>query len=142
MRTCFKCKVNKSLKDFYPNRTSPTGVRSYCKECNNSNRSRTYRSWECMKQRCLNKNSADYDNYMKRGIVICNRWLVFKNFLADMGERPNNTSLDRVDNNGNYEPSNCRWASPREQRMNQRRQDGIQKNTNSGTSKGIYKNNT
>lgn len=82
----------------------------------------TYRSWQAMKDRCLKEDRRDYQWYGAKGITICERWLEsFENFLEDMGERPPGTSLDRIDPFGNYEPSNCRWADSKTQRMNQRR---------------------
>jgi hypothetical protein len=82
-----------------------------------------YRSYYAMRSRCLNPNFTDYHNYGGRGIQICERWLGedgYGNFIADMGERPERTTLDRLDVNGNYEPSNCRWASWSMQAANRR----------------------
>ena len=81
-----------------------------------------YKSWRSMKERCLNPNSAHARYYSGRGITVCDRWLVFANFLADMGPRPDGTSLDRYPNNdGNYEPGNCRWATKEQQNQNKRK---------------------
>ncbi len=74
-----------------------------------------------MKRRCNPRHTRWGARYSGRGIVICDRWLEsFENFLADMGERPANTTLDRIDNDGNYEPNNCRWATQSEQTQNTR----------------------
>lgn len=83
--------------------------------------STTYNTWAAMKSRCNNSNNIGYAHYCGRGIKVCDRWLGkdgFINFLADMGERPEGKTLDRIDNDGNYEPSNCRWATPSEQVRN------------------------
>lgn len=80
--------------------------------------SRTYRSWNAMIERVTNPNYDAYERYGGRGITICDRWRDFENFFADMGERLPNTSLDRINNNGNYEPANCRWATPKQQANN------------------------
>lgn len=77
-------------------------------------------SWASMKQRCLNPNATGYERYGALGIKICDRWLSFDNFYADMGDRPEGMTLDRIDNSGNYEASNCRWATKLEQNTNQR----------------------
>lgn len=81
-----------------------------------------YNSWNAMKQRCLNPNASKYRDYGARGITVCDRWLTFENFYADMGVRPEGKTLDRIDNDGNYEPGNCRWATPAQQSQNQRPQ--------------------
>lgn len=81
-------------------------------------RTPTYNSWLGMRERCSNPNHNRYRYYGGRGIRVCDRWQSFAAFLADMGEKPAGTSIDRVDLDGDYEPGNCHWATATEQARN------------------------
>lgn len=81
-------------------------------------RTRTYRSWEAMLGRCTNSKDLAYYGYGGRGITVCSDWKLFENFLADLGECPEDCVLDRINNEGNYEKDSCRWATRAESGQN------------------------
>lgn len=82
-----------------------------------------HRSWADMLSRCRNPKVRNYHRYGDRGIRVCERWLSFENFLKDMGLKPpgKRVSIERINNDGNYEPRNCRWATPKDQAQNRMR---------------------
>jgi hypothetical protein len=86
----------------------------------NEGRSGAKSSWDAMKQRCTNPKDVGFVIYGGRGITICERWLNFEAFFADMGPRPPGYSIERIDNNGNYEPANCKWIPKGDQHKNRR----------------------
>lgn len=107
------------------------GTTKNCRSCANTNmwNSRDkgndvanhplFETWACMRKRCRNPNNTNYARYEGRGITVCERWNKFENFVLDMGMPPTpQHTLDRKDNNGNYEPSNCRWATKTQQVLN------------------------
>jgi hypothetical protein len=107
----------------------------------------TYNSWIAMRQRCENPNHAKWPRYGGRGIKVCERWRVFENFAGDMGARPEGCTLDRIDNDGHYEPGNCRWLDSAGQGLNRKQAhavilDGVRMSTasacrNAGIAHGI-----
>lgn len=89
-------------------------------------KSRAYQAWKDMHDRCYRPRNREYHRYGGRGIAVIDRWKVFENFLADMGDPLPGLSLDRVDTNGNYEPGNCRWATKQQQSWNTRATEWIE----------------
>lgn len=84
-------------------------------------KTKIYAVWSAMIDRCRNPKNKHYGDYGGRGIVVCERWTDFENFLADMGEAPTGMSIDRINNEGNYEPGNCKWSTSAQQNRNLRR---------------------
>jgi hypothetical protein len=97
--------------------------------------SKTYNTWRCMTARCKSEKNDNYKSYGGRGIKVCDRWSKFEHFLEDMGERPEGLQLDRIDNNGNYEPGNCRWTTPKENSNNRRSKNRQEQKPLPGTRK-------
>ena len=87
---------------------------------------REYHSWAGLLGRCYNRKNPKYNDYGSRGIKVCHQWRdSFVSFLNDMGQCPKGCSIDRINNNGDYEPSNCRWATPKEQSNNRRKRKSL-----------------
>lgn len=134
MRVCRKCGKEKAEIEFSLDRNRFDGLRVICRACAVENskewalkkagvegdHGKLYNIWSTMKQRCNNPKDKAYKRYGGRGIKICDRWNTFANFLADVGDPPSGLSLDRIDNNGNYEPGNCKWSTRKEQQNNMR----------------------
>ncbi len=106
---CYKAEKAKETHTKHGHTNKETGITA------------TYRSWDGMIQRCTNENNKAYNNYGGRGIIVCKQWLKFNQFLIDMGEKPKGRySLERVNNDGNYEPTNCKWILLSKQHNNKR----------------------
>ncbi|MFA5024254.1 MAG: AP2 domain-containing protein [Patescibacteria group bacterium] len=84
-------------------------------------KTKTYNTWKQMKKRCTNSNFPGFKDYGGRGIKVCKRWQIFKNFYKDMGDHPDGLWIDRTNNNGNYNPKNCKWVTPKENLNNRRK---------------------
>lgn len=91
-----------------------------------SGRDRAFTSWLSMMRRCFVAFDSSHENYGGRGITVCERWFDWRNFLADMGDRPEGMSLDRIDNEGHYEPGNCRWTTATVQNRNSRKNTTVE----------------
>jgi len=120
MKRCITCNRNLHYMCFYSKRTSNPHIHLECKACKRekrkrqksiSNREYTKRSWYAMRGRCHSKSSGNYQYYGGNGVEIDSRWDDFDNFLKDMGERPDNHVLDRIDAEQGYGPGNCRWIT-------------------------------
>lgn len=112
---CLLCSAEREIQ----RRAVTIGWKTRC-ECQKRKYGKAYNSWRGMIERCSNVNHDFYKSYGERGIKVCERWLQYDNFLSDMGECPTGMMLDRVNVNGNYEPSNCRWVTSRESGANKR----------------------
>lgn len=110
-RSCGCIKVQSTLTNGFKNRVHGRG---------HGKRDLSYRTWTSMRERCRDGYKGK-EHYWKRGISVCDRWNVFENFLADMGERLPGMTLDRINVNGNYEPGNCRWATASQQQRNKQK---------------------
>ena len=91
-----------------------------CQKTHGLSKTNTYSIWIGMIKRCSKENAANYKNYGGRGIKVCERWLEFENFISDMGKRPEGFQIDRINNDDDYKPENCRWVSPKENSNNRR----------------------
>lgn len=120
-----KCDCGRIYEVYGPHLVRKKDKSTQCRICSNQfksvqniehgfAKSSTYKIWSAMKARCANPKTTHYHRYGGRGIKVCERWNEFRNFIKDMGERPEKMDLDRIDNNGNYELSNCRWISHNE----------------------------
>lgn len=126
-KAVFKCRCGKELsifiKDAKSKNTKSCGcIINHDKKKHGMSNSVEYRTWRHMLNRCYNPSTERYSTYGGRGIEVCQRWRYsFSNFYEDMGLRPTaNHSIDRINNNGNYEPLNCKWSVPKEQSLNRR----------------------
>lgn len=124
---CGKTKIVRSDSLFYkyptPRSCGCIGLKKLIARATRHGKSKSpiYKIWAAMISRCHRKSDAGYIWYGARGIKVCKSWRKFDNFYADMGDRPDGLSLDRIDNNGNYESGNCRWATLAQQIANKRR---------------------
>jgi len=128
MKTCSKCGEEKSVDNFCANNNNKDGLHVWCKKCDNENHKHFRKEnpelliLRGMIKRCYDKNEPAYKHYGKRGIKVCDRWLnSYEDFIKDVGPKPTKKhSIDRINNDGNYEKSNCRWTDRTEQSRNQR----------------------
>ncbi len=137
-KKCAACKALKPFADFHGRQNRKSGLSSYCRSCarirNAADRAKDplYDIWGAMIRRCDNPADKGYHKYGARGIRVCERWRVYENYRSDiavLGARPSPShSIDRIDNDGNYEPGNIRWATDSQQAINQR----IRKDNTSG----------
>lgn len=97
----------------------PRGIKAPA-GCRREDNIKTYDSWRAARKRCNSSYHHNYADYGGRGIEVCERWNSYDKFFEDVGPRPDGMTLDRIDPNGNYEPSNCKWSTHKEQRANQR----------------------